>query len=272
MEKVHSLPSIKSKNRWVETNDAQTDLSEIKVTDELCIVPYHIYEDSLIEDEEINIDMLEKDRSIIYPRKWFERIQFLREISHQACIWYPEVAGKIPTAKSLLIEFQTLEELQNALKNNLFSYPFVRLCSMSPKDINQIPLYTSWKKALRDLIRSERTGNMLGEGQCKHLFLRKKKEYQWEARCFWSRDKLRAVSLPSWTEFSEEEKNEIVKFFHKYGRDFPYHSAVVDIGKTDQIELIEFNTFGPDMKATAGTFSWYEDVMTLLFSPEPVFR
>lgn len=272
MDRVYTLPSSQEESRWIQTNDAQINLSEIKVMEHFCIVPHHIYEDSLIEDEEINLDVLEKDQTVSYPRKHFERIQFLREQSHRACIWYPEVEVKIPTASSLLLEFHSTEELQNALAENISKYPFVRLCTMSPKDVNRIPIYDNWKKAFHDLIKSERTGNIFEEDQCKHLFLRKKKEYQWEVRCFWSRDRLRAISLPSYRDFCSEEKEEILEFFQKYGKDFPYHSAVVDIGRTDQIELIKFNTFGPDMKATSGNFSWYEDVLTLLFSPQPVFR
>jgi hypothetical protein len=72
----------------------------------------------------------------------------------------------------------------------------------------------------------------------------------------------------------------VVDFFERWGPTLPYNSAIVDVGRVvasgDQggggVELIEFNTFGPDMNATAGYFSWYEDVMLLLSSTVPVFR
>lgn len=80
-------------------------------------------------------------------------------------------------------------------------------------------------------------------------------------------------------ELDEKEKEATLMFFKRWGRHFPYHSAIVDIGKIKsesssdiKIELIEFNTFGPDMYATAGHFSWYEDVLVLLYSKEPVFK
>ena len=92
-------------------------------------------------------------------------------------------------------------------------------------------------------------------------------------RCFWSHGKLRAISLDNNIDFTKFDKEDILEFFKNYEKYIPYHSAIVDIGKTiEQIELIEFNTFGPDMKATAGNFSWKEDIMILLFSPIPIFR
>ncbi len=269
MNKIFTL-SNRSENPWIETNDALTDMSEIKVTDKYCIVPYHIYEDSLCDDDYINHDVIENGSNFKYPIKHFSRIQNLREQSYHACVWYPEIKNIIPTAESLLIPIVSSSQVQDELKNNIAKYPFVRLCTMSPKDIKSLPLYDQWETAYNDLTISQRT-NDLFEGE-KHLFLRKKREYQWEVRCFWSHGQLRAVSIPNDVELTELDKEKILEFFKKYGKYIPYHSATVDIGQTDQIELIEFNTFGPDMKATAGNFSWREDVMILLFSPKPVFR
>ena len=261
MDKIFTLSTQKTK--WIETNDALTNLSEIQLTPQYCIVPLHIYEDSLCDDDNLNVNMIEDKTSFIYPRECFSQIQLLRQQSYRACIWYEEIKDNIPTADSILIHITSNEQLQEALKKHILEYPFVRLCTMSPKDIKTIPLYDDWKEAYHDLTISVRTKEI------EHLFMRKKKEYEWEARCFWSHGKLRAVSLPDMI-FDEQE--EILTFFKTYGPFIPYHSATVDIGKTDQIELIEFNTFGPDMKATAGNFSWEEDVMTLVFSPTVIFR
>lgn len=146
---------------------------------------------------------------------------------------------------------------------------------MSPKDIKQIPIYDNYKIAYNHLRTSDRTKNIFDYDPCLdmkfHLFLREQRIYSWEARCFWSRDKLRAVSLPKDMDFSPQDKLQIIEFFNIYSINFPYHSATVDIEKYNNIiELIEFNTFGPDMNAIAGNFSWEEDAMTLLFSTEPV--
>lgn len=274
MDKIFTLPGRES-NHWIETNDAETELSEIQVGDEYCIVPIHIYEDSLVEDDRLSEIVIDRDGVVLYPRDELKYIQRVRANSYRACIWHPEVCDNIPTASGILVELFSKEQLKTCLEENIERYPFVRLCTMSPKDINNVPLYDNAKDAFDDLILSERTGNLFSEPYCegckgKHLFMRERKEYIWEARCFWSRDKLRAVSL---IDKDIEEEENIVEFFKKYGKFFPYHSAVVDIGKTAEgIELIEFNSFGPDMKATAGNFSWYEDVMTLIFSNKPVFR
>lgn len=260
---IFILPStIRQSELWIETNDALTNLSEIQITSDHCIVPYHIYEDSLCDDDDINRDMIQCKYHFKYPRSCFSAIQKLREESYHACIWYPD--NTIPTADSILIKIKSNKDLKNTLKKYP-DYPFVRLCSMSPKDVSPIPLYDRWEDAYHDLTISVRTKDFIG----KHLFMRKKKIYEWEVRCFWSHGQLRAVSLPDML-FTEQE--DILDFFKQYGKSIPYHSATVDIGKTDRIELIEYNSFGPDMKATAGYFSWVEDVMILLFSPTPIFR
>lgn len=261
MKQIFELPSCSS-CFWINSNDCAVGLSEIEVTEEICRVPKHIYEDSLIENEELSKQILrETPFDVYYPRKCYEKIQQTRIESYAACNWYPDIS--IPTASSILVPIPSEESLLNSLFQYLPSYPFVRLCSMSPKDICN-PIFTDPHLALKKLKESPRTFDFCG----KHLFLREKKEYHWEARCFWSQDKLRAVSLTE-----ENKEKEIIKFFEKYAHEIPYHSATVDIGETSSgIELIEFNSFGPDMNATAGNFSWQEDVWDLLFSPEPVFR
>ena len=266
MDKIFKLPAdIRSSNLWIDKNDALTNYSEIKITNDYCIVPYHIYEDSLCDDDDINKDMVQCQYNFKYPRHLFSQLHQLRVKSYYACVRYPEIKTTIPTAESILIPIESILKLKKDLKKNILNYPFVRLCNMSPKDI-RLPLYNDWKEAFNDLITSIRTNDFTD----KHLFMRKKKIYEWEARCFWSHGKLRAVSLPDL--FIEDVTKEIKTFFKQYGKYIPYHSATVDIGKTDCIELIEFNTFGPDMNATSGQFSWIEDIMILLFSQTPVFR
>lgn len=140
---------------------------------------------------------------------------------------------------------------------------------MSPKDI-RLPICTTKEEALDLLTRSQRTKDHLDSNDF-HLILRQPRSFLWEARCFWSRDKLRAVSLSG--KIQHHYKQDILTFFSQYGNDIPYHSAVVDLGMTATgLELIEFNSFGPDLNATSGYFSWLEDINTLLNSPEPIFR
>jgi len=263
---------------WIEDNNCNVGLSEINIINDTCVVPLHIYEDSLVEDDELDKVAIYKKNAVVYPVKCFNLIRNLRLRSYRACEWYPNIVDLIPTAKSLLIEINNTKDLENALKENLEKYPFVRTCKMSPKDVNNVLVYDNYKKAMEDLINSSRTNNILTPcDNCtfgKHLFLREKKEYIWEARCFWSHDKLRAVSLQFDYDYTEEDKNDILDFFKKYGKEIPYHSVTIDIGKVkdNMIECIEMNSFGPDMICSSGNFNWYEDVLLLLFSDSVVFR
>ena len=290
MEQIHIIGP--DTTLWIATNDAQTCFSEIELTKNHCIVPKHIYEDSLIDSSiEESIESSSTKDHVIYPIEKFHEIQDIRRRSYRACIWYPQM--RIPTAKSKLIPLLSLEELRAQLNKYISKYPFVRLCTMSPKDICVIDGHSSITidNVINVLQQSIRTRDMFsppfcercegteteewestktGTGTGKHLFMRESRNYVWEARCFWSRDKLRAISLPF--EFEECEKQSIIDFFDKWKHEIPYHSAVIDIGFTNEIEIIEFNTFGPDMMATAGNFSWREDVMILIFSPIPIFR
>lgn len=269
MSQVFSLPGAQT-SLWVEGNDAEVGLSELEVTKDHVKVPRHIYEDSLCESETLTV-IRETGGYVYYPSSEFEEIQKHRRNSYRACVWYPEIASRIPTAPSILVEGS--ENLAEYLDKHLSQYPFVRTCQMSPKDISATCLFSDPTIALEVLSQSERT-------RCiHHLFLRERRQYQWEVRCFWSRDQLRAISMPR--ELDEEERALILDFFETLGDEIPYHSATVDLGYSSclqrsdgqrGLELIEFNTFGPDMRATSGNFSWREDVMTLLFSPTPVFR
>lgn len=265
MDLVFPLPGMDDVSGWIERNDARTGNSEMITTCTHCIVPIHVWEDSLVDGDLVPI--ARSDRFVAYDLSDLEDIQAQREASYRACVWYPEIENTIPTAPSLLLDVSTIDMLRDSLNDSIAAYPFVRTCAMSPKDVRTVPLYEDPEEAFDDLMRSERTDDMC------HLFVRKRCEYLWEARCFWSRVRLRAVSFVEPHDFTSDDRDEVLAFFDAHGNDIPYHSATVDIGMTrDGLELIEFNTFGPDMKATAGRFSWREDAHTLLSSSEPEFR
>lgn len=272
--------NFKSKDIWIDTNDINdtaSALSEIKLTEKECIVPIHIYNDSLVEDDILSDCVDIKITEAIYPRNMFSHIQNVRKCSYRACIWYEEIKDVIPTAESIILEPKSLEHLRILIKENIKSYPFVRLCNMSPKDIKEIPLYEDYEEAFNDIISSKRTKNIFDEPYCfdccsKHLFMRKKRNFVWEVRCFWSKDRLTAVSLPPYVDFDDHQ--DVYDFFTKYKKYIPYHSAIIDIGKNDNgvVELVEINSFGPDMNATSGNFGWYEDIVDLLSSKTTIFR
>lgn len=252
----------KDNTKWVESNDACTNLSEIQIVDNMCIVPEHIYLDSLEENEYLESKVIIKENKYFYDKTYLDFIYSARINSYNACKWYGQINKKIPTANSVILEYND-NSLFGLIDNNLKLYPFVKTCFLSPKDIAKNLIYTETKKAYNDILNSPRTN----KNACKHLFMREHKNYIYELRCFWSRNKLRAVSLPSYYDITLEDKIYIENFFARYSKYIPYYSAVVDLGMTASgMELIEFNTFGPDMIATAGNFSWKEDWFTLLYS------
>lgn len=271
-EDYYLLPvDLRQDNKWVCQNDAEVGFSELKVTSDYIFVPRHIYEDSLTE---LPIDpIMSGDIFYVYPRSKYKQIQKTRRESYWACQWYLTLS--LPTAPSIIQEYTTLQQLKTKIDQHLPTYPFIRLCSMSSKDIG-IPIFRSTEAAILGLQNSERTKDFIPTldtplSKPHHIMLRQERNFDWEARCFWSKDKLRAVSLSE--AYDQDKEKAILQFFNIWKYEIPYHSAIIDLGMTqDGVELIEFNPFGPDLTATAGRFSWYEDIETLLLSPKPVFR
>lgn len=129
MDKIFTISGIDTK-RWIEINDARTELSEIKIKNALCYVPMHIYEDSLIDLDEISEvivsdDVMDNEGFILFHESCFDLIQEARYKTNRACIWYDEIVNKIPTADSILLSIHSKEELRKALDMYINYYPFV---------------------------------------------------------------------------------------------------------------------------------------------------
>lgn len=262
--------TISTNDHWIDKNDANTELSEIEIKNGIIYVPDHIYKDSLIDNDYLEDIMFKKNNKYCYDISCYNKIRQARIHSYNACIWYNEILDKIPTAQSIVFDYNSIEDAKSKCKKYIKDYNFVRTCHMSAKDINRTCIYNDSDTAINDLVNSKRTN--IKELKCKHLFMRQIRNYILEVRCFWSIGKLRAVSFPEMYCFEESDKNEVLDFFNKYSKYFPYYSSVIDIGKTNNgYELIEFNTFGPDMIATSGKYSWREDWMTLIYSEQIQF-
>lgn len=227
--KVHTLPphlvveeeqgNIQSFT--VERNDSLTRLSEIEAKDGLLYIPRHIFEDALADTPVEEVAKSFHKTHVIYDEMHFAQIQKTRQYAYRACKWYPSLASNLPTAKSILYLPLDADDAKRFLEENIDRYSFVRTCHMSPKDIKKIPLFTNAEEAMDCLLKSERTGNLFSEPFCeeeeessddedsereekekegndskricgcaKHLFIRERKEYEWESRCFWSRGRL----------------------------------------------------------------------------------
>lgn len=253
-------------------NNCNMPLSELRLVNDEIYVPMHIYEDTLIDTDLEELGTM-TDKFVIYDICMFEDIRICRLNGYRACLWY-EHCDKIPTAKSILYKPKNKEDTTNFIRENIEKYPFIRTCHMSPKDINTKPLFYDVNDAIETLSVSARTCNIFSDDNsiCKHIFMREKRDFKWECRCFWYRRKLRAVSMD--TELTTNDKGNISSFFDDYGANIIYNTAIVDLGMTNEgnLELIEFNTFGPDMNATSGHFDWVEDYYDILNADVPIYR
>jgi hypothetical protein len=261
-------------------NDCRAALSPILVTETHLLVPIDLWEDALADSELEPLAEYQSPAWVSLPKTSWKLVRAVRKRAYRACNWYEELIRRgVPTSPGVLLKPEDWSDARRLLREMLPSHPFVRTCRASAKDVRSHCMFSDEKSAIEALRRSKRT--KLFEGKpCQpcsdvgcHLFLRRARDYEWECRCFWTRDKLRAVSLPD--DFvSSEARNSIVEFFRRFGPDLPYHSAVVDLGlvRDGEIEIVEINQFGPDMNAGSGRFSWTEDAAVLCSSPDPVFR
>lgn len=267
-------------------NDCRTNLSPIWVVEDNLLVPNDLWEDAELFDSELEPESTRLS-SLWWslPKHSWKSLRAERKKAYRACRWYEELVRRnVPTAPGILLEPRDWNETLEFLRRHVSRYPFVRTCRASPKDVCSPTIFSDPSKARWALETSARTKLFRGKGCCSngsegcHLFLRQTRTYEWECRCFWTKDRLRAVSLPEYPTVNAEQRASIVEFFRRHGPDLPYHSAVIDLGlicvdsQNLGFEIIEFNQFGPDMNAGAGSFSWLEDAATLSSSPETVFR
>lgn len=148
---------------------------------------------------------------------------------------------------------------------------FVRTCVSSPKDVCDCIFKTN-EKALRCIEESPRTNSSEEHG---HYFVRPVVDIDIEARCFYHKHKLRAVSLYQWLDGTElkDFRVKVLQFFEKYK--MPYNSAVIEICKLkgeDSLRIVEFNSFGIGQFSGASEFDWLADKDILYHSETPEFR
>lgn len=209
----------------------------------------------------------------------YEDYRKQRRMSYFACRWYPHlVANGIPTIPSNLIN-TTMLDLREDLLDNWKDRQFVRLCGGSPKDLVEVPIYNNPGKAANDLMRSQRTLNLMHNyshnGKC-HLFIRDIVDIDYECRCFVHQHKLRAVSVYQYIEPPKrpDYEQQILEFAELYQAKLPYNSCVMELGLYDGEFpfVIEFNSFGIDGFADASLFDWDREYPILYHSQKPEFR
>lgn len=207
----------------------------------------------------------------------FDKIQ--TEESYYACKWYDYfVKYNIPTINSVLIKGKTFEDISDDIEYKLFDYQFVRLCNASPKDYTKNCIFDDLESIKTALENSNRTFWMLPphNNHGVHVLMRKVINIDIEMRCFFS-EKLRAVSCNYYLKETERTilQDLVVGFFNKYSSILPYNQVCIDLGINNNmtnIFIIECNSFGINMNASAELFDWNEDYNLLYFSDTPVFK
>lgn len=235
----------------------------------LLFIPKWCYEDTPVPFEsEVDHGYLSKISK--------EEYRQMRRKTYYACHWYPSLQrSNIPVLESKLVHFDNLrEDLPNLMKEYP-DYSFIRACGNSSKDLG-VPIFFDPRKAASALMDSMRTLRVFQEGH-KHLLMRKVVEIEIECRCFIHKRKLRAVSLYCHLEKEKlrEFQEKCIDFFDRYASDLPYSSAVVEICREkddERLQIVEFNSFGMDMYASADLFDWEKDREILYGAEEPDFR
>jgi len=221
--------------------------------------------------------LYENAEYVEFPIEYLHKFIQFRKQTYYACNWYPELASSnIPTIKSTILctdnDYQKMDDL---LKQHLHNTKFIRFCNASPKDIT-LPMFSKNDNIIDIFKTSNRTAHMMHSCHKTHLMIRDVINIDYEVRCFWHRDTLRAISGPLCYVTPDVQKHimHIVdNFFATYGDDIIYDSCTIDLGITaNDAYIIEFNSFGCDAWASAELFDWIDDFEILHNSQIPFYR
>lgn len=210
----------------------------------------------------------------------YAKYRDMRKMSYFACRWYPHlVQNGVATIASSLIK-TTMLELRESLKEEWTgTQNFVRTCGSSPKDIVELAVFSTPKRAADALMSSQRTLNIMqnySHDGSTHLFVRDAVTIENECRCFIHKRKLRAVSVYNyiWEHQRKLFETSIVDFCEHYSELLPYNSCVMELGLNDGEFpfVIEFNSYGIDGFAGASLFDWHREFPILYYSETPEFR
>ncbi len=257
--------------------------SKITIRETDFIVPLWILNDvGYFYDEIYDWIKCENEIDATFDICHVEKFTQLRKQIYWLCNWYNGlIEFGVPVIKSEI--FCIDKNLENNFESVLTKIlvgndlKFLRLCNASPKDISTciVNCNSDINEIINIFKTSHRTSYMLDSDHI-HLVARPHVKIDYELRCFWHNNNLRAVSGPEYyvNDIDQENiKNIIKSFFQTYGEGILHNSATIDIGICDnEAFIIEFNSFGSDMLAGAEHFNWKSDFMTLFNSEEPVFK
>ena len=222
----------------------------------------------------------ENNKTVWLKNISLDTINDLRKQIYWGCSWYPElIEANIPIIKSKILPTDNdYNQLSVILDNHLSDQNFLRFCNASPKDVC-VPIFgknNSIDEIINVFSQSARTHYMFHNmNHNTHLMIRDVTKINYEVRCFWHLNQLRAVSGPLFFVGTTENriKDQILQFFDQYGPDLPYTSMTIDLGiSDDEVFIIEINSFGIDSQASAELFDWELDYDILYHSKTPIFK
>ena len=165
-------------------------------------------------------------------------------------------------------EKNLVDSLKEFIENNIKEYPFIKLCSLSPKDCGSC-IFTDANKVISVLTQhSERTSDY----NFRHLIMKKVRNIIQEFRCYWINDKIRFVV--SVNEIKEEDKLLVNEFFKTYKYNLP-HTVCIELCKSkecDHLEVVEMNPLGTDLTCGIDPLKWDEDAIELYSSTKTIYR
>lgn len=230
-------------------------LSEISIDEKDClIIPQSIIEDGNLDNEKIYTvsewdTVIKKRISATWDCK-------LDDFSQDLPI--------VPFVKSKLIRDEKM--LKEFISQHISEYGFVKTCRFSPKDVSDC-CFTDTNKAVEAIVNSERTKKYKGH----HIVMKKIRHFTQEFRCFWYNDKLRVVV--SKESISKDMRKRLTEFFEKYKYSIPFHNCCIELGlsKDYDIEIIEFNSLGPDLICDVSPLEWSQNWEIIMLSSSPKF-
>jgi hypothetical protein len=206
-------------------------------------IPDHIYD-----------DCPDLDRDKVYRN--FASIVRMRIAACTECCFNDSELPFVPFISFLATDDK--KELLAMLSDHIAEYPFVKLCSMSPKDVSPTCVFDSAEDALNALTTSSRTRDWAHS----HIIMKRRREFDAEFRCFIYKDILRLIVVSEWDCVQLPDTAKVADFISRWRHCLP-HCVCVEVGQSSEygLEIIELNAFGPDLICDQTPFRWDENLM-----------
>lgn len=237
-------------------------LSELIYKKHKIIIPEAVKDDIITDKHNIDVDIDTLGKKGLEDFKLIQKCRIESTADCHLCDF------KLPTIPSVCSEIiASWGDARMFIDKHIDDYPFVKNCMFSPKDCGKT-IFEDGKSALEALKSSNRTRETtIGN----HIVMKQKRSILNEFRCFYICDKLRAVITK--TEVDEKNQESILNFFKKYKYDIPFHTCCIELAMSEfGLEVIEINSFGPDLICDPAPFEWSQDWLELYTTETVIFK